>query len=134
MIVIYENSDYFKTKELEDIVIKLKEVYIFYQEKLKQLDKDLEDPNKLYVYRFKKVKSKMEIFKLFEIITDIMFYFIEYIKIKSPDEYQKEMYSKKISKAKEIFEIKNKEEANTFYRDPKLDNIKLFENAQKNKN
>ena len=98
---------------------------------MKQLEKDLENPNKLYVYRFKKVKAKMEIFKLFEIITDIMFYFIEYIKIESPDDYQKEMYSKKISKAQEIFQLKKEEEeeANTFYRDPKLEEIKFFENT-----
>ncbi len=129
MIRNYENIDYFKPKELEDIIIQLKEVHIFYQEKLKQLEKDLENPNKLYVYRFKKVKAKMEIFKLFEIITDIMFYFIEYIKIESPDDYQKEMYSKKISKAQEIFQLKKEEEANTFYRDPKLEEIKFFENT-----
>ena len=91
------------------------------------LDKDLENSNKLYVYRFKKVKEKMQIFKLFEIITDIIFYFIEYIKIKEPDIYQKEMYSKKIANAKEIIEFKNKEKANAFYRDPKLENIKMFE-------
>ena len=129
MIRNYENIDYFKPKELEDIIIQLKEVHIFYQEKLKQLEKDLENPNKLYVYRFKKVKAKMEIFKLFEIITDIMFYFIEYIKIESPDDYQKEMYPKKISKAQEIFQLKKEEEANTFYRDPKLEEIKFFENT-----
>jgi len=129
MIRNYENIDYFKPKELEDIIIQLKEVHIFYQEKLKQLEKDLENPNKLYVYRFKKVKAKMEIFKLFEIITDIMFYFIEYIKIESPDDYQNEMYSKKISKAQEIFQLKKEEEANTFYRDPKLEEIKFFENT-----
>ena len=70
---------------------------------MKQLEKDLENPNKLYVYRFKKVKAKMEIFKLFEIITDIMFYFIEYIKIESPDDYQKEMYSKKYQRHKKFF-------------------------------
>jgi hypothetical protein len=58
-----------------------------------------------------------------------MFYFIEYIKIESPDDYQKEMYSKKISKAQEIFQLKKEEEANTFYRDPKLEEIKFFENT-----
>ena len=129
MIKIYEKCDYIKPKELEDSVNNLKDVYCFYHEKLKQLEKDLEEPNKLYVYRFKKIKAKMEIFKLFEIITDIMFYFIEYIKIESPDNYQKEMYSKKISKTKEIYEIKNKEKENTFYREPKLDNIKFFEDT-----
>lgn len=45
MIRNYENNDYFKPKELEDIIIQLKEVHIFYQEKLKQLEKDLENPN-----------------------------------------------------------------------------------------
>jgi hypothetical protein len=60
------------------------------------LEKDLEVQNKLYLYRFNKVKEIIKIFKLFEIITDIIFYFIEYIKIKEPDNYQKDMYLEKI--------------------------------------
>ena len=133
MLKNFENIEYNKPKELEDIILCLEDVHNFYQEKLKKLDKDLEDINKLYVYRFKKVKEKIEIFKLFEIITDIMFYFIEYIKIKEPDNYQKEMYSKKISKANEIIKLKKNEEANIFKREPKLDNIRFFEDIHTEK-
>ena len=116
--------------ELEDTILSLEEVYIFYKEKLKKLEKDLEDQNKLYVYRFKKVKEKMEIYKIFEMITDIIFYFTEYIKIREPNYNQKDMYLKKISKAKEIIKVKNKEKANTFYRDPNLEGIKFFEGGK----
>ena len=119
--------------ELNDIIFSLEDVYFFYKEKKELLDKDLENVNKLYVYRFKKIKEKMEIFKLFETITDILFYFIEYVKIENPDNSQNEMLNKKISNAKQIIKFKNEEQANMFIRDPQLDNVKLFENLKTEK-
>ena len=50
------------------------------------MEKDLEAQNKLYLYRFNKVK--------------------EIIKI--PDNYQKDMYLEKISNVKKIIELKKK--------------------------
>ena len=75
----YKKCDDNKSKELDDIFLCLEDVHIFYKEKLKNLEKDLEDQNKLYKYRFKKVKEIIKIFKIFE----MMFYFIEYIKLKN---------------------------------------------------
>lgn len=44
----YKKCDDNKSKELEDIILCLEDVHIFYKEKLKNLEKDLEDQNKLY--------------------------------------------------------------------------------------
>ena len=61
-------------------------MFIFFIKKIKNLEKDLEAQNKLYLYRFNKVK--------------------EIIKI--PDNYQKDMYLEKISNVKKIIELKKK--------------------------
>jgi hypothetical protein len=44
----YKKCDDNKSKELEDIILCLEDVHIFYKGKLKNVEKDLEDQNKLY--------------------------------------------------------------------------------------
>ena len=128
LLNIYNNNNNSnKEQELQTIINELEIVFNFYNNKKNKLIKDLENQNKLFLYRFRKNKEIIQIYKIFEIVTDILFYIIEYIKIENPDNFQKDMYYKKISCANQIIQFKEKEEKNMIHRDPELDNIKIFE-------
>lgn len=127
LLDIYNHLDSEKENELPTIIDKLENVFIFYNNKKIKLIKDLENQNKLFTYRFKKNKEIMQIYKIFEIQTDILFYIIEYIKIKNPNNYQKKIYNEKILCANRIIKFKEDEEKKEVHRDPELDNIKIFE-------
>jgi hypothetical protein len=77
-------------------------VYNYYKQKLISLQKEIENTNKLYVYRFKKTKEINQIYKILEIEADIIYYFKEFIQIQLPEEYQKETSNKKCELAKKI--------------------------------
>ena len=127
LLDIYNHLNSKKENELQTIIDKLENIFIFYNNKKIKLIKDLENQNKLFTYRFKKNKEIMQIYKIFEIQTDILFYIIEYIKIENPNNYQKEIYNEKILCAHRIIKFKEDEEKKEVHRDPELDNIKIFE-------
>ena len=96
MLNKYNETNIVKSKELEDIILELKEVYDYFKQKLITLKNEIENRNKLYVYRFEKTRKIIQIYKIFESETDIIYYFTEYIQIQIPDEYQREMYNEKL--------------------------------------
>ena len=133
MLNKYNETNILKSKELEDIILELKEVYDYFKQKLITLKNEIENRNKLYVYRFEKTRKIIQIYKVFESETDIIYYFIEYIQIQIPHEYQREMYNEKLEIAKKIIKLRKDDENNVFYRDPNLENIKIFEGEEKEK-
>ena len=102
----YNEIDIPKSQEIEDIVFELKDVYNYYKQKLFSLQKEIENTNKLYVYRFKKIKEIIQIYKILEIEADIIYYFKEFIQIQLPDEDQKEMFNKKCELTKKIVKLR----------------------------
>lgn len=102
----YNEIDIPKSQEIEDIVFELKDVYNYYKQKLFSLQKEIENTNKLYVYRFKKIKEIIQIYKILEIEADIIYYFKEFIQIQLPDEDQKEMFNKKCELTKKIIKLR----------------------------
>ncbi len=102
----YNEIDLPKSQEIEDIVFELKDVYNYYKQKLFSLQKEIENTNKLYVYRFKKIKEIIQIYKILEIEADIIYYFKEFIQIQLPDEDQKEMFNKKCELTKKIIKLR----------------------------
>ena len=81
-------------------------MYNYYKQKLFSLQKEIENTNKLYVYRFKKIKEIIQIYKILEIEADIIYYFKEFIQIQLPDEDQKEMFNKKCELTKKIIKLR----------------------------
>ena len=80
MLYTYKNCK-FNNRDEEKIINDLKEVYYFY--KGKKYKKEEENENsKLFLYRFRKAKEMIQIYKIFELITDIIDSIIQYNKLK----------------------------------------------------
>ena len=134
LLIEYKKNNLFSDQERNKVITELEKVYDFLSERKKILDDEIKDQNhKLFFYIFKKVKDIIQIYKIFEIMTKIILYFIEYDKILSPNEYQKEVYILKMRNAKEIIKFKKKKENSLIKRNPDLDDVKLFDNYNEEK-
>ena len=66
----YKNCN-FKITEEEELINEFKKVFDFYKEKKAKIEKELEGERKLFLFRFKKAKELIQIYKIFELQTDI---------------------------------------------------------------
>ena len=116
----------------ESIILQLEEVYKFFFELKEKTERELEEQNnKLRLFVFRKAKIMIQIFKIFEIMTDIVSFIIEYHKNFCPY-YQRKKYYSLLEKASQIIIFRKNYEKALFKRDPYLEEIKLFENIDIN--
>ncbi len=124
--ILSEYKDYkFNIAEEEKLINDLETVFKYYKEKKTKIEKEIEDDKKLYLFRFQKAKEMIQIYKIFEIQTEILFNLIEYHKNSNPSCKQDENLLVIKEKINTILNFKKKEEDLTFKKDPELD-IKFF--------
>ena len=124
MLYSYKNKKFYNPNE-ENLLMEFKEVYYFYREKKMKIEKEMEG-KKLFMFRFKKAKELIQIYKIFELLTDAVSKIIEYNEVKSNINMGNKHYLKVIERGKKIINFKKKEEKMMRKRDPALDKIKLF--------
>ena len=71
MLSKYKECKFNKSNE-EDLINEFKIVFDYYQEKKSKIDKEIEG-KKLFLFRFKKAKELIQIYKIFELLTDAIF-------------------------------------------------------------
>ena len=86
---------------------------------------------KLYSFRFRKTKEMIQIYKIFELQTDILYNLIEYHKNPNLNSKQKKDLLLLKELIKKIINLKKKEEDLTIKKDPRFDNIKFFSDVEK---
>ena len=122
MLDAYKECKFNKPNE-EKLIIDLQEVYYFYKEKKIKIEEGIKNA-KLFLFRFKKAKELIQIYKIFELITDIIDSIIQYNKLSKNFNLSNKFQV--IMRAKKIINFKKKEERLIVKKDPELDNIKLF--------
>ena len=70
----------FNIPEEEKLINELETVFNYYKKKKSKIEKEIEDVKKLYSFRFRKTKEMIQIYKIFELQTDILYNLIEYHK------------------------------------------------------
>ena len=131
MLSKYKECKFNKSNE-EDLINEFKIVFDFYQEKKSKIDKEIEG-KKLFLFRFKKAKELIQIYKIFELLTDAISKIIEYKKISYPSDKELQEYNKIKVRGKKIINFKNKEENSIIKKDPELDEIIFFSEEESNK-
>ena len=116
----------FNIAEEQELINELEKVFNFYKEKKSKIEKEIKDEKKLFLFRFRKSKEMIQIYKIFELQTDILFNLIEYHKNPSPNSKQQKYFLKIKERGKNIIKFKKKEENLIVKRDPELDKIKFF--------
>ena len=124
MFYAYKDCKFNKPNE-EELIINLKEVYYFYKEKKIKIEEGIKNA-KLFLFRFKKAKELIQIYKIFELITDIIDSIIQYNKSSKNFILSDKIYLQVITRAKKIINFQKDEERLIVNKDPELDNIKLF--------
>ena len=125
MLYRYKNKIFNNPNE-ENLIMEFKEVYYFYREKKMKIEKEMEG-KKLFMFRFKKAKDLIQIYKIFEILTDVISEIIIYNEFQANfNGLSNKKYLQEIERGKKIIIFKKKEEKTMHKRDPDLDKIKLF--------
>ena len=124
MLYAYKDCKFNKPDE-EELIIDLKEVYYFFKEKKIKIEEEY-DYSKLFLFRFKKAKELIQIYKIFELIIDIIDSIIQYNKLSKNFNLNNQIYLRLICRAKKIINFKKEEEKLIVNKDPELDNIKFF--------
>ena len=105
----YKNCN-FKITEEEELINEFKKVFDFYKEKKAKIEKELEGERKLFLFRFKKAKELIQIYKIFELQTDVLFNLIDYHKNPNPSTSQQQFYLKMKERGQKIIKFKKNEE------------------------
>ena len=132
MLIAYEDSQFNNIGE-EMLIDEFKLVFKFYQEKKRNIEKEMQN-GKLFLFRFKKAKELIQIYKIFELLTNSIFIIIEYNKNPNPSRKQRLEYNKIKKRGKKIINFKKKEENSLIKKEPELDAIKLFSEEESNEN
>ena len=118
----------------EELINEFEKVFSFYKEKKSKIEKELEGGKKLFLYRFKKAQELIQIYKIFELQTDVLFNLIEYHKNPNQSNKQQQNFLKLKERGQKIINFKKKEENLIIKKDPELDKIKFFSGEDLNTN
>ena len=132
MLTAYKDSKFNKIDE-EELINEFKIVFDYYKEKKVNIEKEMQN-GKLFLFRFKKAKELIQIYKIFELLTAAIATIIEYNKNPNPSSKQQQEYNIIKKRGKKIINFKKKEENLRIKKDPELDNIKLFSEVESNEN
>ena len=132
MLTAYKDSKFNKIDE-EELINEFKIVFDYYKEKKVNIEKEMQN-GKLFLFRFKKAKELIQIYKIFELLTAAIATIIEYNKNPNPSSKQQQEYNIIKERGKKIINFKKKEENLRIKKDPELDNIKLFSEVESNEN
>ena len=108
MLTAYKDSKFNKIDE-EELIKEFKIVFDYYKEKKGNIEKEMHN-GKLFLFRFKKAKELIQIYKIFELLTDAIAAIIEYNKNPNPSSKQQQEYNIIKERGKKIINFKKKEE------------------------